>query len=226
MRSGEVIDVVAAADRLNREAGVRDWTGVPGSLPEALEEWGRAEPLLRTLQQAARGLDPDEARVGDRPAILPLDAVRLLPPVPRPPSFRDFYAFEQHVKTARAARGLDMVPAWYEIPVFYFSNPAVMLGDGAELTPPPDTAELDFELEVAAIVGRGGRDLDPEDRRGGRRRILRAERLVGPRPAAPGDGRRAGPGQGQGLRHRPGPVADDAGRARRPRARARATIWR
>src|SRR5262245_49748144 len=45
-----------------------------------------------------------------------------LPPIPRPAAFRDFYAFEQHVKTARSRRGLEVPPAWYELPVFYFSN--------------------------------------------------------------------------------------------------------
>ena len=52
----------------------------------------------------------------------PLAEVRLLAPVRRPPSVRDFYAFEQHVKTARAARGLEVPPEWYEQPAFYFTH--------------------------------------------------------------------------------------------------------
>ncbi|MBK6901210.1 MAG: fumarylacetoacetate hydrolase family protein [bacterium] len=161
--SHEVVDVVAAASVLNREGGARDWTGVPATMPEALDGWDRCEPLLRTLVQAARGLQRDVARDGDRPAVLAADGVRLLPPVPRPPTFRDFYAFEQHVRTARGHRGLEMVAEWYEFPVFYFSNPAAMVGHGAAVAMPPDTAELDFELEIAAVIGRGGRDLDPAD---------------------------------------------------------------
>ena len=78
-------------------------------------------------------------------------------PVLHPPSVRDFYAFEEHVKTARAARGLDVPPEWYEIPVFYFSNPAAIYGPGDEIPSPPDTSELDYELEVAAIIGAEGR---------------------------------------------------------------------
>src|ERR671933_56178 len=58
----------------------------------------------------------------------PLADVKLRPPVLHPPSVRDFYAFEQHVKTARARRGLEMPREWYEIPVFYFSNPAAIVG--------------------------------------------------------------------------------------------------
>ena len=78
-------------------------------------------------------------------------------PVLHPPSVRDFYAFEQHVKTARVSRGLEVPPEWYEIPVFYFSNPAAIYGPGDEIPSPPDTNELDYELEVAAIVGAEGR---------------------------------------------------------------------
>jgi len=86
-----------------------------------------------------------------------LEDVVLRPPVLHPPSVRDFYAFEQHVKTARASRGLDVPQEWYELPVFYFSNPAAIYGPGAEIPKPPDTNELDYELEVAAIIGADGR---------------------------------------------------------------------
>lgn len=82
-----------------------------------------------------------------------LDRVRMLAPVPEPPSIRDFYAFEAHVATARRSRGLEMQPDWYELPVFYFSNPASVLGPGDEVSPPPGTSELDYELEVAAVIG-------------------------------------------------------------------------
>jgi fumarylacetoacetate (FAA) hydrolase len=87
----------------------------------------------------------------------PLDEIELMPPVLHPPSVRDFYAFEQHVKAARAARGLDMPEQWYRIPVFYFSNPAVIYGPEAEIPYPRGTQELDYELEVAAIIGAEGR---------------------------------------------------------------------
>jgi fumarylacetoacetate (FAA) hydrolase len=86
----------------------------------------------------------------------PLDEVLLRAPVLRPPSVRDFYAFEQHVKTARTSRGLDVPAEWYEQPVFYFSNPAAMYGPEDEVQYPEGTAELDYELEVAAIIGAEG----------------------------------------------------------------------
>src|SRR5690242_17025084 len=92
-----------------------------------------------------------------RHAEYPLAEVDLRPPVLHPPSVRDFYAFEQHVKTARASRGLEVPPEWYEIPVFYFSNPAAIYGPEDEIPYPPDTKELDYELEVAAVVGADGK---------------------------------------------------------------------
>ena len=69
-------------------------------------------------------------------------------------SFRDFYAFEQHVKTARGRRGLDMLEAWYEQPVFYFSNHRSIVGDGASVPVPPGCEWLDFELEIGCVIGR------------------------------------------------------------------------
>ena len=92
---------------------------------------------------------------------VPADSVSLVAPVRRPPSIRDFYAFEQHVRTARERRGLEMNPDWYELPVFYFSNPHTVLGPD-EVVPFPSTETLDYELEVAAVLGADGTDLTPE----------------------------------------------------------------
>jgi fumarylacetoacetate (FAA) hydrolase len=82
--------------------------------------------------------------------------VRLHAPVPHPPSIRDFYAFERHVATARAQRGLEMAPEWYRIPVFYFSNPAAVLGPEEEVAFPPESSAWDYELEAAVVVGGDG----------------------------------------------------------------------
>ncbi len=93
----------------------------------------------------------------------PLRDITLLPPLPRPNSLRDFYAFEQHVATAHANRGRAVPPEWYEIPVFYFSNPFSAYGPEAAVPRPRYTNTLDYELEVAAIIGTAGRDLQPEN---------------------------------------------------------------
>jgi fumarylacetoacetate (FAA) hydrolase len=91
-----------------------------------------------------------------RHAEYPLAEVDFRPPVQHPPAVRDFYAFEQHVKTARALRGQEVPPEWYEVPVFYFSNPAAIYAAEDEIPYPPDTKELDYELEAAAIIGAEG----------------------------------------------------------------------
>jgi len=116
---------------------------------------GRAgDKSLLDLAMAAR-LDPT-LRPPPTSEAVPLADVRLLPPISAPPSVRDFYAFEQHVKTARGRRGLDVHPDWYEIPVFYFSNPAAVIGPGDPVPVPPRSERLDFELEVAVVIGQSG----------------------------------------------------------------------
>lgn len=112
----------------------------PPSVRGALDALG-AEGLLKLAREAT-----------GRPVAL--DQVkRWLSPVPDPRTFRDFYAFEQHVKAARARRGQEMIPTWYEIPVFYFSNPTSMKGHLEPVKKPTATNELDFELEIAAVIG-------------------------------------------------------------------------
>jgi 2-keto-4-pentenoate hydratase/2-oxohepta-3-ene-1,7-dioic acid hydratase in catechol pathway len=87
-----------------------------------------------------------------------LDEVRLLAPIGRPPSVRDFYAFEEHVRNAAKVTGRPGVPdEWYEIPAFYFSNPAAVFGPDEEVPYPEGSEELDYELEVAAVIGAEGR---------------------------------------------------------------------
>lgn len=94
---------------------------------------------------------------------LPLDSVQLCAPLPNPTSLRDFYAFEEHVRTARARRGLEVVPEWYQMPVFYFSNHQAILGPGEPVRRPRGCEWLDWELEIAAVIGRSGRDIAVEE---------------------------------------------------------------
>lgn len=86
---------------------------------------------------------------------VPLDEVRLLPPL-EPPSVRDFVAFEEHVEGVTAAfdDGSGVVPEWCEAPTFYFTNPCALLGAHDDVPVPPGSALFDFELEVACVVGR------------------------------------------------------------------------
>jgi fumarylacetoacetate (FAA) hydrolase len=90
-------------------------------------------------------------------AEFPLAEVDLCPPVLHPPSVRDFMAFEAHVVNARRANGREVPPEWYELPVFYFSNPNAIYGPEADVPYPDGTEQLDYELEVAAIIGAEGK---------------------------------------------------------------------
>jgi fumarylacetoacetate (FAA) hydrolase len=82
-----------------------------------------------------------------------LDEVDLRPPVLHPPSVRDFMAFEQHVANARRLSGREVPAQWYELPVFYFSNPHAIYGPEDDVPYPEGTEQLDYELEVAAVIG-------------------------------------------------------------------------
>jgi fumarylacetoacetate (FAA) hydrolase len=82
-----------------------------------------------------------------------LEEVELLAPVLEPPSLRDFYAFERHVAAGARLRGNEIAPYWYEAPAFYFSNPASIRGPGEAISRPASTRMLDFELEIAAVIG-------------------------------------------------------------------------
>jgi fumarylacetoacetate (FAA) hydrolase len=85
--------------------------------------------------------------------------VEILAPLPRPRSLRDFYAFEQHVATAHRKRGREVPSAWYEIPVFYFGHAGSVVGPDAPVRKPAATGQLDFELELACVIGQPGRDI-------------------------------------------------------------------
>jgi 2-keto-4-pentenoate hydratase/2-oxohepta-3-ene-1,7-dioic acid hydratase in catechol pathway len=112
---------------------------------DLLRDRGRAEPTAETLA---------------------LDAARLLAPLD-PPSIRDFLTFEQHVEGMVRLHEppRDVHPRWYEAPTFYFSNPHSLVGAHDDVPIPPGCVVFDYELEVAAVIGRDGRDLTPADAR-------------------------------------------------------------
>ena len=89
--------------------------------------------------------------------------VELICPVPKPPSVRDAYAFRQHVATARKNRGLDMIPEFDEIPIFYFTNHNAVFGPGNFPVLKQHTEKLDFELECAAVIGKRGRNISSDE---------------------------------------------------------------
>jgi 2-keto-4-pentenoate hydratase/2-oxohepta-3-ene-1,7-dioic acid hydratase in catechol pathway len=87
----------------------------------------------------------------------------LLAPIPTPPSIRDFMSFENHVVTSMAALGGTIDPVWYEQPTFYFTNPAAVTRPRDDIPIAPGSVKFDFELEVAAVIGRSGSDIPVAD---------------------------------------------------------------
>jgi len=94
---------------------------------------------------------------------IPLAGIELRAPIPVPPSIRDFMAFEYHAVNSNKAIGLELSKVWYEIPVFYFTNPAAIRGHRDSVAISPGSAMFDFELEVAAVIGRPGSDIAVAD---------------------------------------------------------------
>ena len=92
---------------------------------------------------------------------LALEEVNFHSPV-HPTTLRDFYAFETHVKTANRNRGQDVPENWYKFPVFYFSNPNNNYGHEDTIPYPSYTQALDYELEIAVVIGKPGKDIQPE----------------------------------------------------------------
>lgn len=88
---------------------------------------------------------------------------KMLAPVPHPTSCRDAYAFRQHVASARKNRGVDMIPEFDEFPIFYFTNHNAVIGEGDVDVELDHLHKLDFELEVAIVVGKYGKNVSAEE---------------------------------------------------------------
>ena len=107
-------------------------------------------------------LERFEPRDEDDDAVLAAGDLAFGPPILQPPSLRDFYAFEGHVKTMWERRGGEVPEAWYRLPIFYFSNVSEIRGPDDPIWSPAASKELDYELEVAALIDTPAVDLSPE----------------------------------------------------------------
>lgn len=114
------------------------------------------EHCLREAGQSARRA-PDE--------VWDAGEVRLLSPIPRPPSIRDALGFLDHLRGCYRALGRspELHPAWSKVPAFYFANAGAVVGPNEDVPVAPGSRMFDLELEVAIVIGRGGRDLRPDD---------------------------------------------------------------
>lgn len=152
----KVIDIRLAAKWLYEKKNDNSFINIPLTLHKALEKWDQNFKLLKALDSKLSDFNIESFSYKESDLII-------LPPIINPPAFRDFYAFEQHVKAARKLRKLDMHPDWYKIPIFYFSNPNCCYGHGENIPYPNGTTELDFELEFAVIIGNGGSNINSSE---------------------------------------------------------------
>lgn len=121
-----------------------------------------ADRLLDLLgDDGGRLAEAGAASLADPREVLQVSLVDVQAPIPVPPSFRDFMAFEDHIVPILRARGATVDPAWYQIPAFYFTNPAATQGPSQDVKAAPEATDLDYELEIAAVIGRSGRNVTP-----------------------------------------------------------------
>ena len=114
----------------------------------ALEESG-----MEMARQTAKQIE-DGALVAT-----PVSNYEILAPVPHPTSCRDGYAFRQHVEAARKNRGVEMIPEFDQYPIFYFTNHQAVEGPGPVYCMPDHFQQLDFELEIAIVIGKKGKNI-------------------------------------------------------------------
>jgi fumarylacetoacetate (FAA) hydrolase len=117
------------------------------TLDDHLARGLRVEALAELVDGFTPRGDP-----GEDDAVLDAADLRFGPPILRPPSLRDFYAFEAHVRTMWERRGGEVPEAWHRLPIFYFSNVSEIRGPDEPVWSPAASSELDYELEVAALI--------------------------------------------------------------------------
>jgi fumarylacetoacetate (FAA) hydrolase len=123
---------------------------IPHTMNEFL--WG-GEELMERAHKVNNGIK-DGSIVGREEVFF-----EILAPVPHPTSCRDGYAFRQHVAAARRNRGVEMIKEFDSYPIFYFTNHNAVQGPGEVECMPDHFEKLDFELEVAAVIGKKGRNI-------------------------------------------------------------------
>ena len=142
---GDIYDFAKTAARLNEKQY--------SNILEFLDHGERAMETGNKIVEAIEGGKVEEFE----------KQYKLLAPVPHPRSLRDAYAFRQHVESARKSRVLEMIPEFDQFPVFYFTNHNAVFGEG-EITVEIDQLEwLDFELEAAIVIAKGGKNIKAEN---------------------------------------------------------------
>lgn len=173
-----VIDLAAAAPLVLEEAADLRWDML--SLLNADQDEVNldlvGEIVAAVISVAGGALEPDDSAgngrrdtgmagalsIGGAEMVLPLDQLRLLAPLPRPASLRNFATFEAHVAALQRQRGTALADEWYHLPAFSFGNHGAVYGPDADI-PLPQSDALDYELGLACVIGRAGQDIAVED---------------------------------------------------------------
>ncbi len=121
----------------------------------------RAQEALGALKDDLESGKISEGENGER-LFYKTDEVGLQAPLPNPTSFRDFYTFEEHVKKGFELRGEPLPSEWYEMPVYYKGNHQSILGPEDEVSWPSFTEKFDYELELACVIGKKGKNIPEE----------------------------------------------------------------
>jgi 2-keto-4-pentenoate hydratase/2-oxohepta-3-ene-1,7-dioic acid hydratase in catechol pathway len=139
---------------------------VPTTMLELLEGGASAMAAARRAMDHAVSLGSSVMGPAGETIFYDAASVRLTAPLPNPPSLRDFIAFEDHIAATSKRRGQPIPPEWYKAPVYYKGNHRTIIGSDHDLPWPLNTEKLDYELELACIVGRTGRDIAEQDAAG------------------------------------------------------------
>jgi 2-keto-4-pentenoate hydratase/2-oxohepta-3-ene-1,7-dioic acid hydratase in catechol pathway len=162
-----LIDLTTSYAAWLAERGASDPAGRASSVvpPDMLELLRGEEASMQAARTAHEFGSTVDRTVGveGRPLQYALDDVRLRSPLPLPNSLRDFVGFEEHVKNGFESYDMDVPENWYELPVSYKGNPDAVIDPGSTLDWPPFTEKLDYELELAAVIGRRGRNVTADE---------------------------------------------------------------
>ncbi|HKO31073.1 MAG TPA: fumarylacetoacetate hydrolase family protein [Nitrospiraceae bacterium] len=132
---------------------------VPSNMLEFLEGGASAMAAAQRAMSYLAMLAPSTKGPSGETIVYPSAGIQLAAPLLNPPSLRDFIAFEDHIAATSKKRGQPIPPEWYKAPVYYKGNHRTIIGPGEDLAWPLNTTKLDYELELACVIGRKGKDI-------------------------------------------------------------------
>lgn len=151
----EIIDL-ASAD------AARGGAGLPTDMLELLRGGERAIEAAREALDFAAADGGEE--FGGRRLRFALTEVGLCAPLPRPNSMRDYMVVQEHVQGGVDKGYLEKIPdAWFEMPAYWKCNPDEVYGPDDVVPWPAYTDKLDYELEIAIVIGEPARRVSAAD---------------------------------------------------------------